>query len=480
MHYQKPMEALGMHSLRILFIFCVLSLLGACGQTQMLQTSGKIRAYMIDGNYPAALGTLRQSKNEGFKEQDRVVFWMNEGMLLHLNGKYEESNTVLEKAEMRSKELYTKSISKGIKAAFTSDAATDYVGEDYENVLVNVVKSLNYLALGKFEESMVEARKINEKLALYNTRYARKNVYNQDAFAHWLMGILFEMERSYDDARIAYVKALEVYQKDFAANYGMKVPSYLPEDIIRASLLSQSSEDVKQYRDQFGAGLGTTAEELKSKGEVILVHLNGEGPSKSDFFVNCYFENAAVWFCDAEPGGEFMKKTTITVGKGTAIKVAFPELHVHAPVNPLATISTAGVTAQSELALPISGIAVKTLADKMHRIFKDAIIRVITKTLTTKVAGKVGSAAGGGDKKNKPNMLGWFAEKATSVAMQATEEADKRAWTTLPSQIEIGRMLLPPGKYDLAIQLPHGGSRMIRGVTVAAGKRVFVTNLTLP
>ena len=77
---------------------------------------------------------------------------------------------MLNKAEQRAKELYTKSISKGIKAAFTSDAATDYAGEDYENVLLNVVKALDFLALGNKAGALVEARKINEKLKLYNTQ----------------------------------------------------------------------------------------------------------------------------------------------------------------------------------------------------------------------------------------------------------------------------------------------------------------------
>ena len=90
---------------------CVAAGLAACGQTKMVQTTGQIRDQVIAGNYPGALATLRQSKNEGFKEQDRVVFWMNEGMLLHLTGAYKESAAVLERAEQRSKELYTKRIS---------------------------------------------------------------------------------------------------------------------------------------------------------------------------------------------------------------------------------------------------------------------------------------------------------------------------------------------------------------------------------
>ncbi len=458
---------------------CLLGTLVACGQTQMVQTSGQMRSYMIQENPQAALATLRKSKQEGFKEQDRVVYWMNEGMLLHLIGNYKDSINSLSKAERRSIELYTKSISKGIKAAFTSNAAKDYEGEDYEKVLLNVFKALDFLGLGDTSGALVEARKINEKLKLFNTKYKHKNVYNQDAFAHWLMGLLFEMEGSYDDARIAYVAAMEVYQNDFAAYYGMKPPPFLAEDIVRASLLSSAPDIANQYRQKFGANLGGSLEELNSNGEVILVHLNGEGPSKSDFVVTCWFISAANWACDAQPGGEFMKRTTIVVpSKGTVVKVAYPELHIHEPMNPYLTMAVSGHRAQSHVVLPISQIAVKTMADKMHRIFRDSIIRIITKLLTSKAAGKAGEAVGGKGAGGK--LLGWLAERGTSAAMQAMEEADKRAWTTLPSRIEVARLMVPPGTHNITLTLANGKTTHLNGIKVVAGKRVVVTHYSIP
>ncbi|MFH1130126.1 MAG: hypothetical protein V1754_02245, partial [Pseudomonadota bacterium] len=292
--------------LRSLFFFtAVLAGLG-CGQTHMVETTGRIRSLMIDRNYDAALATLREDKKHSFKEQDRVVFWMQEGMLLHLTGQYKASVDVLNTAERRSKELFTKSVSKQIKAAFTSDAAVDYPGEDYEKVLLNVVKALDFLAVNDREGALVEARKINEKLSYFNTMYNHKNIYSQDAFALWLSGLLHEMGTEYDDARIDYVKSMEVYQSDFAGNYGMRPPSWLAEDIVRAAQLSGDEETANKYR-QMG-GNGNTLEELKNNGEIVLVFLNGEGPSKSDFFVECVFANAANFWCNAEPGGEFLKR----------------------------------------------------------------------------------------------------------------------------------------------------------------------------
>ena len=449
-------------------------LLAACGQTKMVQTSGQMRQHCIDRNYTAALAALRASKNEGFKEQDRVVFWMNEGMLLHLTGQYKASVDTLNKAERRAKELYTKSISKGIKAAFTSDAATDYEGEDYENVLVFVVKALDFLAMGNKSGALIEARKINEKLKLFNTKYQGKFTYNQDAFAHWLMGMLFEMDGSFDDARIAYLKAWETYKTDFAGHYGMHVPNFIKEDLARAAILSGAREVLDERRSELGARAGQTAEVMKSKGEIVLFHLNGEGPSKTDFFLTCVINGPANWFCDAEPGGEFMKKTTITIAKNAdVIKVAFPQLVTHTPATARLSISVAGVRADSEVAYPLNAIARKALADKTSVIFKDTMIRVVTKYLATKAAGGAGEKAGG-------KGLSFLTKQVASAAFQAMEEADKRCWTTLPARIDVVRAWVDPGEHALSVRLANGRQVTIPGVKVAAGKRVFVSFRTMP
>ena len=71
-----------MRSARFTFAAWAL-LLCACGQTRMVDTMGRVREHMLDGNYPAALATLQKAKEtEAFKEQDRVMFWMEEGLLI--------------------------------------------------------------------------------------------------------------------------------------------------------------------------------------------------------------------------------------------------------------------------------------------------------------------------------------------------------------------------------------------------------------
>ena len=455
------------------WLLCLLPL--ACGQTRMVNTLGKVRGQMLRGNYDAALAQLRKAKKKGaFGEQDRVAYWMDEGMLLYLSRQYKPATQVLQQAERRSEELFTRSIRKDVKAAFTSQAATDYQGEDYEKILLNVMKAFSYLALRDFGGAMVEARKINEKLQAFNTKYQGKNTYNQDAFAHWLVGLLSEMEGSYDDARISYDKAWQTYRTVFARDYGSRVPSYVAEDFARAARLSGANEELDKRRDELGSTAGQSTEMLKSRGEIVLFHLNGEGPSKTDFFVTCVFRSAASWYCDGEPGGEFIRKTRIRIPrKADVVRVAFPRLIVRSPASQTASMEAAGQRAVTQVAYPLSRIAKKSLGDKTGRIFKNAVVRAITKLLASKAAGAAGKKSGG-------RQLGFLAKAATSAAFQATEEADKRAWTTLPSRIDVGRLWVEPGSHTVVVRLANGRSVTIPGVNVAAGKRVFISLRTLP
>ncbi|MBK6849981.1 MAG: hypothetical protein IPG96_21395 [Proteobacteria bacterium] len=449
-------------------------LAAACGQAGMTRTVSEVRGALAVSEYGVALAALRAGKQTGrYRDQDRVAYWMDEGLLLHLLRRYAESTQVLEQADRRAEELFTKSVRKELGAALTSDAARDYAGEDHERVLLSVVKALNFAALRDFDGALVEARRVNSKLQFYATQYGTQDVFQRDAFAEWLTGLLYEIGGSQDDARIAYEQAWRDYREDFAAHYGLSAPSYVGEDLVRVALRDGDADELARYRKETGAS-GETGALLADHGEVVLVHLNGEGPSKGDLFITCWFRSAAVWACDGEPGGELLRRTTIVVPPdGTVVKVAFPLLYLHPPAQPFVTLHVGAAAGRSQPAYPVNAIAARVMRDQLKRIFRSAIVRAIAKTLAQQAAGAAGKKAGGAE-------LGWLAKTVASVAGQATEEADKRCWTTLPARIDVARVLVAPGPYTPTVELADGRVVSLPPVTVARGQRVVMTFHSLP
>ena len=54
---------------------------------------------LAKADYPAAIARIEAAKEKAYTYKDRVVYYLDIGMLHHWNGDYEISNAMLEKAE---------------------------------------------------------------------------------------------------------------------------------------------------------------------------------------------------------------------------------------------------------------------------------------------------------------------------------------------------------------------------------------------
>jgi hypothetical protein len=193
---------------------------------------------------------------------DRLLYFMEMGVLKHLSGDYNESNRLLEQAERIVEELYTQSISESLMVAMSNPTVADYKGQIFEDVYINYYKALNYLFLADaatgrtaradlLDSALVEARRLDNKLTkLKNERgtydeaaeeeeetfsqilnlfekllgnYIDESalVFRENAYSHYLSGLLFEQQKEWDDARISYQKAAELYEKGYAKQVGV-------------------------------------------------------------------------------------------------------------------------------------------------------------------------------------------------------------------------------------------------------------------
>ena len=67
-----------------------------------------------------------------------------------------------------------------------------------------------------------------------------------------------------------------------------------------------------------------------------------------------------------------------------------------------------------------------------------------------------------------------------NVAAVGTEEADKRSWATLPDRIQVGRVVVPPGTYDIELRWrgragEEVAKQPLRRVALKAGEKRFIS-----
>jgi hypothetical protein len=374
---------------------------------------------------------------------------MDKAMALHLQGDFAASNTCLEEAHQKIEELYTKSISKEALSFVGNDAALAFVGEDFEKVMVNLLGMLNYTLLGKLDDALVEARRVDSRLKAYADQYGDKALYREDGLARYISAVLYEMKGEFSDAYIDYKKAQKAYVQ-YGQAYGTAEPSFLRRDLVRlASGLGGFQQDLKRYREQYGAVSFDSLADLKSrKGEVLLLLYSGLAPVKIDRFVTVPVPGDNQYFRMAFP--QF---------------VARPEALENAELAP-----SSGAAAPLELAEDVTKIAIKDLQARIVRISVKATARGIAKFQAGRQVQKAARDSGN-------PFLEILAFLGSNAYTLVSEEADKRSWRTLPGRVYLVRMALDPGVTSLSLrmQMPEGTVvRDFPNLQIVAGKKIFL------
>lgn len=420
----------------------------------------KINQSLIQQDYASAIAELQKNKGE-YKERNAALYYLEEGLLHHFASNYQQSNQSLAKAEGIMDELYTRSISKQAVSFLINDNTIPYRGEDFENALVNLFMALNYAEAGQREDAVVEARKVDNKLNVINSRYDddKKNVYKEDAFIRFLMGILYEADGEVNDAFISYRKAEEIYRNDYANNYGVSAPSLLIENLLSTAKELDFKEEIAEIQASYPDVKYMDPAQKKDMAEVYCIHYNGMGPEKVE----------KRWF---QP-----------MPDGYIAKIAYPEFQrknyqIHHGDVFLRNVATGqGYQFDTVMMEDIGSIAVTNLENRLMRIKVKAIARATTKYLATKTASKVAEDQGG-------SMLGLLVKVAGNIAAVATEKADLRHWRMLPAEIRIGRAVIPPGEYEASIRFLNASGleiskRQLQNITVQAGEKKFLSDQTL-
>ncbi len=399
-----------------------------CGCAAVPLNQPRVEALADSLQYQNALNLL--SQNGSYGKNNELLYLLDKGMIEHYSGDYAASIKTFARAKEKFNELYTQSVSKIAATWAVNDYSAPYRGEDFESVAINIFQALNYFMLGKYDDALVEARDVDSKLGAINDQYpeGKKNVYKEDAFARFLMGIMYESEggrQNINDAYISYSKADNIYNNEYKENYGVSAPLVLKEDLISSSKYMGFPAYLK-YKAEFPHVPLISFAEKKKKAQVYLIQYNGLSPIKVE-------ESIAVPTFD-----------------GYIVKLAFPKykdrFYFTSFSKFVAVGSNGGAAAQdTELAQDFGAIAEKNLANRKLRFIAKATLRATGKYIVEKKEEE-------SIRKKRGNIAAAWFNFFANIYNMVTEKADLRAWQTLPDQIRIARLVLAPGKYDFSLE----------------------------
>lgn len=434
-----------------------------------------------------------EQAERAYGPQSRVLYEMDRGMTLHLAGQYQASNAMLEQAEAEVERLYTRRVRTETKAFLTNDSKLPYEGDPYEQTMINVIKALNYAVMGNWNEALVEARRIDHHLNVLTDRVGAKDSYRDDGFARYLSGVLYEAAGDLNNAFIAYRKAYETYQGTRSWSR-TSVPSMLRADLLRTSAAIPLNEEHEAYRREFSDVSWQPYAETKDLAQVIVVTYNGRAPRKEDRFIdlpvsldalNLVLLNKAIGGNSSSQDRRAVESVLYGLN-GHVVRVALPTLVSQKTQTAYGEVSASGTggtfSTKTELMHNVTALAEKTLADRLAAVAIKAVARAVVKFAMAEGVSRGAQAAAGKDAGPLVGILVGIFAKAMAVA---SEEADKRSWRTLPDEIQLARLWLPPGEYELRVRSIGRsggvvGREMVQTVRLQSGETKLLTERVLP
>lgn len=374
--------------------FGLILALGLTGCATHQSRIEKPRMMLKGQQYDEAVSEL--GKLAAVPDGDQLLNLMEYGTALRISGRYQDSNQVFMQADKLADEVDYQSVSRNVMATLGSEEMLQYKGESYENLLVNAYLALNFMQMGQRDSAMVEVRRINDKINRIRNN-GREN-YEYSPFAIYLSALIYETNKQYDDAYIAYERT---YKLD------PTIPA-LPRDLLRSARLARRTEALNRWKSQF-VGVTDPSENVdRSWGELILVYEQGWGPRKAFSYQDSRYPM-------------LVPSRSETYG----VEVALNAGRIGADYR-----------GQSSMVYDLENAAITTLnADYSWMVARKVGAFVAKKVVADQI-------------RQKDQTLGLLAD----IAMQVSDRADLRNWSLLPQSIQIVRIPVPPGTYRMTIQ----------------------------
>lgn len=393
------------------------------------------------GELHKALKTLQEKPSEGAGKK-QFLYFVNNGLVLSLLGKYPESNNFFERA-YNFGEDYRINYANEAATYFTNPNFSVYRGEDHEHLMLLYYKALNYLKMGKTEEALVECRRLNIRLQQLSDRYDSPDKYRKDAFIHTLMGLIYEADQDYNNAFIAYRNAIEAYEGEFLALFGVSAPQQLKEDLVRTARLSGLEEEYHQFREKFGIAEQDYPE--AEGGELVFFWHNGLSPVKTELNIGfvitqregmVYFRNDEQGMNYAFSASGYSSSQLKSLSNLDVYRLTLPR-YVERPVYYTDASLVVGETRYSlQLLEDVNKVAHKCLEERMNLELSKALMRLAVKKATEYSASQ------------KDKWAGVLMEMVNVL----TEAADTRNWQTLPHSIYYSRVPLKAGTNQVTLE----------------------------
>jgi len=337
-----------------------------------------------------------------------------------------------------------------------SDDVGPYKAPAFEKLMINTMGLIAWLEQRKLDDAKVEARRL-AILQRYLVEHEQAEA--MTAAGSYLAGFAFEKAGNVDEALTFYEEALAA----------------APMPSLRDPLRRLTKGEPRGARSKELVGDAGPLPSLEEAGECDVLAFAGVGrvPQKEPIRIPI----GLALTLTADMLSPFDRgRANELAAKGLVTWVNFPSLAKGSGRRGEATIVVDGRAIATERALDVEAEVRAAYAEAEPTIVLAALTRTIARVAVQEAAQGVGKAVGGASGKGGAktgNALGLLVGLAAAATLSATDTHDTRAWSTLPSTLQLARFRLPAGQHTIAIDAR--GARRDSTIACTAGGWAFVS-----
>jgi hypothetical protein len=498
---------------------CLISLILTSCATMDRSTSIRLRQLVTNHQYDEAIQILNTS-NLAQNPKSKLLYYTEIGLILHYQGDYVHSLEAFNYARDIIDELYTTRISSKIESSITNDNADYYYGEKYEASLVYFYLALTHymqanleIDSGKRNESLFKAIAEIKAWDSFLTEMKQERlgqvIFKDDLLSKTFGALVHEAIGTRNGDQIAlqlYKDAFDVYFKNYNLfpTYNFSFQAFrenfenfpnMPISDIEQNYVRETSHSLALKDFLTGKILLLTKNvnpnhlkkeiEKLNPSEKIIKSLNTKGGNVSFLIQDGLIieKKARLYeFPIILPGHTGIAYSML--GNKITFELPYVEAPSYTESGVLQALDTNGnIVSETQLSIvaPLADLAAQAINEHSSSIATKTGARVAAKHIAAAMAAQ---AAYESSKDRNPTfalMALTIGHGAAIAAINESEKADIRFWSTLPSTIRMGNLTLRPGNYRFRAILGSEGSSEFRVMdlgekNISINQLGFVTN----
>ena len=392
------------------------------------------------------------SKSKNPKRED-LLWTLQLGTLERLRQNHRESNNHFDRSEeMLNFFDYQNAAVDSVAAIAVNENIIPYFGEEYDGIMVNTYKALNFMALGENDQARVEFNRALDRQRRAKEKFAREIEKLQNELDKEQEKEGSQAKENVDNPEINRLitdRYPGLYEFEAYPDFVNPFTTYIAG--VFFNLVGDHSKAVTFLKESYGMvrdneyvaqDLAITEQVLDGRAElkdtIWVIFENGMGPVKEEFRIDIPLFVASD---DVKYFG-----------------IALPRLIFREQAYPYLSIKAGGNNFNTKIVGNMDRIVQTEFSKDFKGVLTRAIISATAKVVAQYALGKKDSSS--------PKIVSLLA----AVYSYATTAADVRIWTTLPKNFQVARLPMPADRL-ITIEPPGGESFPVK---IPACKNAFV------